>query len=38
VKALLVPLLTWGSGTDLAVALVDQAPLVPAVVRYDPAI
>jgi hypothetical protein len=32
-----VPFLTWGSGGHFAVELLDEAPLVPAVVRYDPA-
>jgi hypothetical protein len=33
-----VPFLTWGSGAHLSVELLDEAPLVPLVVRYDPAI
>jgi hypothetical protein len=33
----LVPLLTWRSAAHLAVEVLDEAPLVPVVVRYDPA-
>ena len=33
-----MPFLTWGSSADLAVGLLDEAPLVPVVVRYDPTI
>jgi hypothetical protein len=31
-----VPFLTWGSGGYLVVELLDETPLVPVVVRYDP--
>jgi hypothetical protein len=33
-----VPFLTWGSSANLAVELLDETPLVPVVVRYDPAV
>jgi hypothetical protein len=32
-----VPFRTWGSGAHLAVEQLDEYPLVPVVVRYDPA-
>jgi hypothetical protein len=33
-----VPFLTWGSGANLAIELLDETPLVPVVVRHDPAV
>jgi hypothetical protein len=32
-----VPFVAWGSGANLAVELLDESPLAPVVVRYDPA-